>query len=382
VTPEPRPPEAPAPPFRPCPHCGRVVAAGARCPYCLDGTRPAPPPAPAGPEETAGDGRLPIEARGLRRGAALPRPLVRRPAPRADWAGLITVVVVVGALFAVLRLFGGEPPLSPRPPDFDLHAGPTVTAAQAQQVLSMVEEAEVIFAGHAGGHLPFLDVFVEADRHALAADLAAWTGEIESDAWRVVSDGSWVHYRGAIFIDLTPPALPVYAAFWRIAHEVGHAFQQRLYSPAEPGWKRGDCWFSHGSIMAPYGPMWLLEGSAQRLAFRAVVESSHWDEYAQGRTEQQAEHDLTVAGYAGSSHRLEFLANATYLAPEDYGLAFAAVGRLEERSSPEAVVLYWKRLGDGLCWNEAFERTFGITAGEFYDDFEMQRLPAAPDAAG
>jgi hypothetical protein len=295
------------------------------------------------------------------------------------WVALVTVLFIVGALFLVLRLVAGEPQLSPRPPGFDLHAGPTVTEAQASQVLSLVEEAEGILAGYAGGHLPSLDVFVQADRHALAADLAGWTGLTESDAWRVVSQGAWVYHAAAIFIDLTPPELPPQSSFWGIAHEVAHAFEERLYLPAMAGWERGDCWFSHGSTMAPYGPMWLLEGSAERLAFHALVDSSYWDEYAGGRTEQQVEDGLIVEAYASSSHRLEFLAAATYLAPEDYGLAFAAVARLEERRSPEAVVLFWKGLDEGLCWNETFERAFGITVADFYDDFEMRRLPAAPD---
>jgi len=90
------------------------------------------------------------------------------------------------------------------------------------------------------------------------------------------------------------------------------------------------------------------------------------------------EHDITTAAYAGSTSRLEFLANATYLAPEDYSLAFAAVARLEERTSPEAVTLYYKRIGAGLCWQEAFEETFRISAGDFYDLFDSPRFPDEP----
>lgn len=292
------------------------------------------------------------------------------------------MVAIVGALYLVLSLIATGPVLSPRLPDFALHAGPTVTQAEADEILALVEEAEGILAGYAGGHLPSLEIFVHADRRSLAADLASWSGDSEADAWRVVSDGSWVHYTGAIFIDLTPPERPDYSAFWGVAHEVAHAFQERLYSPAVRGWERGECWYSHGRLMAPYGPMWLLEGGAERLSFRALVDSAYWEEYAEGHTEQQVKDELIAAVYAVSSQRLEFLANATYLAPDDYGLAFAAVARLEEGRSPEAVLRYYKRLGDGLCWNEAFEEVFGVTAGTFYGLFDGGRFPDELETAG
>ena len=306
--------------------------------------------------------------------AAAP-PTIRRVATLGRWGRFLGIMTVLGV---VLRLIAGPGPvLSPLPTHFEVRPGPTVTAAQTRVILAMAEHAEGILAGYVGGHLPGLTLFIEADRAALARDLSAWLGVPESDAWRVVSAGAWVEARGAIFVNLTPPRAAASGdAFWAVAHEEAHAFQERLVSPALGGWLRGSCWASHGSTMAPSGPMWLIEGSADRFALHTLTNSAYWAGWAQGRTDEEVSWEIATPAYAASGVRLQFLAAATPLSDEGYGLAFAAVTRLEAQTSWPAVVRYWRLLGEGLCWDQAFEEAFGMTPNQFYDDFEANRPPA------
>ena len=61
-----------------------------------------------------------------------------------------------------------------------------------------------------------------------------------------------------------------------------------------------------------------------------------------------------------------------------YDLGLLAVGWLVERAGEDSYIEFWKQLADSATWEEAFERAFGMTAVDFYRDFEDYRRETLP----
>ena len=61
-----------------------------------------------------------------------------------------------------------------------------------------------------------------------------------------------------------------------------------------------------------------------------------------------------------------------------YGLGYLAIEQLVERSSEEALFDFYRSLSSDTTWQDAFEESFGLTVGAFYEEFEEWRAREVP----
>lgn len=105
------------------------------------------------------------------------------------------------------------------------------------------------------------------------------------------------------------------------------------------------------------GPLWLVEGAAEYFAERYSEQEletqghpiAHW-----------AIHAMSSQKNLGGLQDLE-----TELDIEDYGLAHFAVRLLAETAGEDAVFGFWRSLGRGMNWDQAFLDSFGVELREF-----------------
>lgn len=100
--------------------------------------------------------------------------------------------------------------------------------------------------------------------------------------------------------------------------------------------------------MRDYGPTWLLEGGADFQATRAL------------------EMDYLPAVTGIENLAAMEIPNDFYAVGHAYGMGHYAVAVLVENSSESALFDYFRRIGEGQAWQDAFESAFGLTLGEFY----------------
>lgn len=134
-----------------------------------------------------------------------------------------------------------------------------------------------------------------------------------------------------------------------VAHEYFHLLQDGLSR--------------HRSLQTP---SWLLEGSAELMGFFTTE--------AAGLYDLAAARGALIAEANVSSGPLP-----TCAAPPDrrhcvYTLGFLAVDNLLRQSGGHPALLnYWKLLGDGLTFEEAFAKAFNRSVAAFYAEFEAYR---------
>ncbi len=133
-----------------------------------------------------------------------------------------------------------------------------------------------------------------------------------------------------------------------IAHEYVHALQIQIDN---------DTW----------APSWIHEGTAWYLdALHDQVSGNH--DFFKSRP-----HLLWFArGWRGSLREME--------SPDWWhaGVGFLAIERLVERSGEASLFDFYRQLAAASDWQVAFESSFGLTAEEFYRDFESWRAEAVP----
>jgi hypothetical protein len=110
-------------------------------------------------------------------------------------------------------------------------------------------------------------------------------------------------------------------------------------------------------------PEWLIEGSAEYAAARAAQD--------QRILFYSFIHRFELARAAQTDTLLDRIDEARTSA--DYGLAFAAVELLVERSGPASLLEFWEQAGATGRWESAFPDAFGTTPAAFYRDFAAYR---------
>jgi hypothetical protein len=274
--------------------------------------------------------------------------------------------------WAVMPLPENSPylaPLAAEAPSIAIHAGSGVEAADRGTALEWAVNAEGIIARYAGGHVPSLTVFADIDPAALARQLAEVEAIPFDEAYEHVSRG-YSGGPGAVFLNLTSMPLVRPDGYFEIAHEVAHAYQAYLASPA----------LNNGVFCPAYwtrrtGPRWLDEGTAELVGRHAFVDSPYWP----GTQTAEAYHrSLLEAAYRDFDGSLRLLATDngwnTYGADSAaYAFSYAAVSLLEDEAGRTALFDYWRNLGRGQCWEAAFSDAFGFTPDRFYDLFEDWR---------
>ena len=150
-----------------------------------------------------------------------------------------------------------------------------------------------------------------------------------------------------------------------IAHEFIHTYQNELSELRSAA-------ASHEVPEA--GPRWLQEGIAEYLAYKSLSEGgilsyeSERNRFVSSakRVDKPLSEMETQEGYRGVSYNY-FLIAAELLA----------------KTSGERNLLKYHALQDSkTTWQEAFEKSFGMTVDKFYELFEEHRAAGFPDPAG
>jgi hypothetical protein len=150
----------------------------------------------------------------------------------------------------------------------------------------------------------------------------------------------------------TAPAGWRYAMAWHLskvmAHEYGHLWQRATRGNSSPE------------------PNWLIEGVAEYIGYRALIEARVVGENElRGFAQSNAEHE---------SATLRSFEPRPPAAPQaNYGLVYLALEYLLEDRGPASLQAFYVGLAQGKAWQEAFQSAFGLSSDSFYDRFESHR---------
>lgn len=147
-----------------------------------------------------------------------------------------------------------------------------------------------------------------------------------------------------------------------IAHEWFHVVQGNLAIPSTG--------LSTSLTGLSTVPAWFMEGSAEWMAWNAVA---HFDVVS------QAHADSTTRWWASRVSvplnrmvTLQGLLDASPGSADSFGVAYWAVDYLG--ATPQKLLLFYRRLGEGMDFQKAAKRTFGRAINaKFYKDFEEFR---------
>ena len=115
--------------------------------------------------------------------------------------------------------------------------------------------------------------------------------------------------------------------------------------------------------------LWLFEGMATHLAFRAMVADGRLPEAAAG--EQMRRWGV---GDPGLRPLREYERSGAGDGDAAYALFHLATRRLDELAPrPDAMLDFCRRAAAGTPWREAFAAAFGLSVEEFYAGFERDR---------
>jgi hypothetical protein len=145
-----------------------------------------------------------------------------------------------------------------------------------------------------------------------------------------------------------------------IAHEIFHTFQYQM-----------DGIISDGSVpfdqVRKAGPVWLLEGAAEMVGYRVL-----------------GDRHLEFATYSASLANEKFKAkpvtnpldqlqtvNQSNTAGAPYALYMVAADHLVSLAPDgiKSLVTYYRSLGSGTAWPDAFQQAFGMTVDAYYANF-------------
>ena len=131
------------------------------------------------------------------------------------------------------------------------------------------------------------------------------------------------------------------------AHEYVHTWQYQLSGNAPPA-----------------GPTWLIEGAAQLIAVRSVISA--------GMLSGDEAQSMMTRPSGALVPALQDLEDpqSFNIVNAPYDLVCAAADLLTAESGTAGLKRYWMDVGRGTAWQDAFERTFGVTPATFYERFE------------
>ena len=164
---------------------------------------------------------------------------------------------------------------------------------------------------------------------------------------------------GGYGIDITLYGLPharIYSTIGAWAHELVHVFQYQL------------------SEKSSLPPTWLIEGAAEFLADRAMLNNGAL---------HSAERRWVVERAKRIDKPLRELKTRHNFREDDLGLkyypyAHMAAELLASRAGEGAILRYYALLTRGTDWRDAFESAFGLTVDDFYVLFEAHRAAGFP----
>ena len=247
--------------------------------------------------------------------------------------------------------------------DFDSGVG-TSQEALLQQSISLGAR---FFRAQNLGDPGTTHVFALFDFGTLTRIYAAWYTISISDAQSQLQ-GDAVSGPGAIFVHVAAQDWQNTKDFLRTkisVHELFHVLQNTLV---------GAVGLIGPNDVPVGGPRWLIEGSAEYMGYRAIGDAGLYpftqafaDQLAQARSE-----DVTVQS-------LETLPGINAAGPNGaYPLMFIAVDFLTKKTGLPALAQFWRTIGTGVSWQDAFLKSFGESISQFYSDFVNYRASALP----
>lgn len=150
-----------------------------------------------------------------------------------------------------------------------------------------------------------------------------------------------------------------------LAHEMFHYVQHVLSRRLEQGLRFA------GSSRRRMGPEWLVEGSANYFGVRHTAKQER-------RLRQFRLGELRSAAGPSPTPIHKMIGAQKVRSEKEYLSAQLAARLLAERAGEQSLITYWRELGAGKTWEDAFEASFGVSLREFTADFpELSTSPAA-----
>lgn len=213
-------------------------------------------------------------------------------------------------------------------------------------------------------------VFVYANPDALAAAFVQWAHLDQSAipvkaSWyrtgRSTAEAGW----HGVFVNLYASGWATYGLIDRqkiLAHELFHLVQQQLEN--DPS----NCGSTPPDQVRACGPTWLIEGSAETMGYRVAAARGLLD--LAGLESQLRQRvrgtTLTLASletYSGQSQAGSW--DTMHLAA-DHLAEIAPHG-------VQSFLDFWRAIGAGLPWPDAFQSAFGMTVAQYYAAFDAFR---------
>lgn len=135
-----------------------------------------------------------------------------------------------------------------------------------------------------------------------------------------------------------------------MVHEFMHHIQYELSETKSAPYKR------EGQRQIP-GPTWLAEGSASYMEFKFNAEGERFDIFTSAKLRGRAR--------KGSASLRQLRALGSVDSHEDYAIAHFASYLLARRYGSESLVQYWRELGKGKSWEQAFSDTFHMKLKDY-----------------
>ena len=271
-----------------------------------------------------------------------------------------------------------SPPPPPPPPPIDLNPAPTanetftfgpgMASADDDQIKGDIAFAAEDVQRLVGISLDRVTVFASTDATWLAGQQCGFYGYGGS----CVADTAAHYASGNSSAQGGPGAVFLYwaAASWQfgaasnqkiIAHELFHALQYQIDHLIHAGETPPD-------QIRPSGPVWLDEGAPETIGYRVMADR------------QLGTYANELAGQIGAAKhisapldQLERLSQTSI--PGVYSLFLVSVDHLA-RVAPAglpALAAYYRALGTGAAWPDAFQQAFGMTVSAYYADFAAYR---------
>ena len=249
-------------------------------------------------------------------------------------------------------------------PAFEFQA--SVTAQNQRLIRDALTEARLYFSGNHALDVTAFTVFAFADTDSLVARWLTWFALPASaiDSVRQRWSGFTVGFgnRTSIWINTGSDGWRLGSDEARrsaIIHEYFHVLQLQA------------------SGFGGRGPLWLFEGAARYV--ETVVAA------AAGRTDLAAagvQNEEKARGTAASLSSLETEAGLNRVGfRSGYALGYLAAERLTGGPDLAPLLEFWRLLGTGLRWEQAFALAFGVAPDDFYAAFESDRASSFPPLA-
>lgn len=246
-----------------------------------------------------------------------------------------------------------------------------MSEADRAKVRSWIDESYAVVSTMIDSTLSEINIFASADMDWLSASKCRYFGNAPETLAECVNNvragvaGSTAE-GGDRFISINWKARewqlnPDWSKRKIMAHEVFHVFQYHIDGLVKDGETPLD-------RVRLAGPVWLQEGAAEFIAFKAIDQlklKTFADSVKDARTRAaKVTHPLpyfqTVTSYmnvdwpgeSGDAYMLFMLATDRLLSQAPEGL--------------KSLTHYYRLLGDGVLWPEAFKQAFGLSVEDFH----------------